>query len=504
MREQVASGFKHLPSGKGTLEIRFNFNELAHKAEIQWNEHGTANATWRIPANAKLGRYVARITDSASGATYDAQFQVEEFRTPVFDAKLSGAPVWRTATQQELPIEASLNFLAGGAAAGEKVSVQGRWTMSAPAPVAGFDFTNRRVVPFATQTETARPLTLDNKGEARTTLTPPATQNAITLLAEMQFSDPNGEVQTIAQRYAVWPYPNKVGARATVTPDTTGNATRAVELVGVVLDATNKPLAAKSVQFTAARARSNGNGFFDLTGEEKPACQGSTNAQGQARCDWQPGPYISTSSNNELWLITARVEGEQHIATATLNDWQLRWVGYSTNVLLTAPALGIKSIKDLIALAQAQPGKMLFSSGGAGSNNHMTAELFRFHAAIKATHVGFKSGSEALIEVLAGRVHYCMANTSTALPFIKDGRLLALGVTTQRRSPLLPSVPAIVEVVPGFKNDASYGLYAPAGTPRPVLHQISKEVARILELYATGYHQQHADHEQGSLFQVAV
>ena len=157
-------------------------------------------------------------------------------------------------------------------------------------------------------------------------------------------------------------------------------------------------------------------------------------------------------------------------------------VGYSTNVLLTAPALGIKSIKDLIALAQAQPGKMLFSSGGAGSNNHMTAELFRFHAAIKATHVGFKSGSEALIEVLAGRVHYCMANTSTALPFIKDGRLLALGLTTQRRSTLLPSVPAIVEVVPGFKNDASYGLYAPAGTPRPVLHQISKEVARILEL----------------------
>lgn len=157
-------------------------------------------------------------------------------------------------------------------------------------------------------------------------------------------------------------------------------------------------------------------------------------------------------------------------------------MGYSTNVLVTAPALGIKSIKDLVALAQAQPGKMLFSSGGAGSNNHMTAELFRFHAGIKAAHVGFKSGSEALIEVLAGRVHYCMANTSTALPFVKDGRLQALGVTTQRRSPVFPNLPAIVEVIPSFKSDASYGLYAPAGTPRNVLHQISKEVARILEL----------------------
>ncbi len=157
-------------------------------------------------------------------------------------------------------------------------------------------------------------------------------------------------------------------------------------------------------------------------------------------------------------------------------------IGYSTNVLLTAPALGVKSIKDLIALAQSQPGKILFSSGGAGSNNHMTAELFKFHAGIKTVHVGFKSGSEALIEVLAGRVHYCMANMSFALPFIKDGRLQALGVTTQQRSSALPNVPAIAEVVPAFKSENSYGLYAPAGTPRPVLDQLSKGIARILTL----------------------
>jgi tripartite-type tricarboxylate transporter receptor subunit TctC len=155
-------------------------------------------------------------------------------------------------------------------------------------------------------------------------------------------------------------------------------------------------------------------------------------------------------------------------------------IGYSTSVLLTAPALGLKSIKDLIALAQSQPGKILFSSGGAGSNNHMIAELFKFHAGIKTVHVGFKSGSEAMIEVLAGRVHYCMANLSFALPFIKDARLQALGVTTQRRSQVLPNVPAIAEVVPGFKSENSYGLYAPAGTPRPVLDQLSKGVARIL------------------------
>ena len=156
-------------------------------------------------------------------------------------------------------------------------------------------------------------------------------------------------------------------------------------------------------------------------------------------------------------------------------------VGYSTNVLLTAPALGIKSIKDLIALAQAQPGKMLFSSGGAGSNNHMTAELFRFHAAIKATHVGFKSGSEALIEVLAGRVHYCMANTSTALPFIKDGRVRPIASTGLKRIPSYPDVPTIAESgYPDYDVVSWIGLFVVKATPPEITARLSQSVTAIL------------------------
>ena len=157
-------------------------------------------------------------------------------------------------------------------------------------------------------------------------------------------------------------------------------------------------------------------------------------------------------------------------------------IGYGTNVLLTMPSLSVKSVKDLIGLAQSQPGKMFFSSGGAGSNNHLIAETFRINAGFKAVHVGFKSTSEAVVEVLAGRVQYCMASLSIALPFIKDGRLQGLAVTTPQRSPLLPAVPALAEVVPGFRRDASYGLYAPAGTPRAILNQINKEVVRVLNL----------------------
>ena len=155
-------------------------------------------------------------------------------------------------------------------------------------------------------------------------------------------------------------------------------------------------------------------------------------------------------------------------------------IGYSTSVLVVAPATA-KSVKELVALAQAQPGKLIFSSGGAGSNNHMTAEQFGFNAGIKAVHVGFKSGSEELIEVLAGRAHYCMASVAAALPMIRDGRLQALGVTTPARSPLLPNVPAIVEVLPGFSRDASFGLFAPAGTPLSIRWQIGRDVARALD-----------------------
>jgi len=155
-------------------------------------------------------------------------------------------------------------------------------------------------------------------------------------------------------------------------------------------------------------------------------------------------------------------------------------IGVGSVVLVVAPALGVKSVKDLIALGRAKPG-MLFSSSGAGSGTHMNCEMFRLAAGIKAVHVGFRSSAEAVIEVVTGRVHWSVPPLGPALPFIKDGRLPALAVASHR-TPLLPDVPAMAEVLPNFKRAGWFGLLAPAGTPRPILNQISKEVARVLEL----------------------
>ena len=157
-------------------------------------------------------------------------------------------------------------------------------------------------------------------------------------------------------------------------------------------------------------------------------------------------------------------------------------IGFSTVALIVPPSLGIKSVKDFIAYAQARPGQIFFSSSGAGSGTHMNGERLRLAAGIKATHVGFKSSPEAVLEVVAGRVQYAVPALGPALPFIRDGKLIALAVLSPQRSPLLPEVPAIVESLPGYERDGSFGLLAPAGTPRPILHQISKEVGRVLAL----------------------
>jgi tripartite-type tricarboxylate transporter receptor subunit TctC len=156
-------------------------------------------------------------------------------------------------------------------------------------------------------------------------------------------------------------------------------------------------------------------------------------------------------------------------------------LGHMGGGLFVAPALGAKSIKELIALAKAQPGKIIYGSNQAGSGSHLTGARFIRAAGIKVISVAFKGSPEAMIEVLAGRTHYTLGPLATALPFIKDGKLLALAVLSH--SPLLPGVPTLAETLPEFKRtEASYGLLAPAGTPRTILHQINKEAIRILDL----------------------
>ena len=171
-----------------------------------------------------------------------------------------------------------------------------------------------------------------------------------------------------------------------------------------------------------------------------------------------------------------------HLPYDPLKDFAgVTQIGFSTSVLPVLPTLGPKTLKDFVAYAQARPGKILFSSGGGGSSTHLAAERFNFAAGIKAVHVGFKGTPDALLEVAGGRVQYCIVGLGSALPLIKDGRLFAMGVSTPKRSPLLPEVPSIAEAVPGFGREGSHALLAPAATPMAIRVQISRDIARVFE-----------------------
>ena len=152
------------------------------------------------------------------------------------------------------------------------------------------------------------------------------------------------------------------------------------------------------------------------------------------------------------------------------------------NVLIIAPSAGVRSMKDLIALVKQKPG-MNYGHAGVGSGTHITGELFRQMAGIELTHVPYKGVPEVITDAMAARLNYAFAPIGNTLPFIKDKRLAALAVSTAARSAALPDVPTIGEAgLTGYVFDHWYGLFAPAKTPRPVVNQLSQEVARILNL----------------------
>ena len=168
----------------------------------------------------------------------------------------------------------------------------------------------------------------------------------------------------------------------------------------------------------------------------------------------------------------------------TLKDFAgVSQIGFGTQVLIVPPTLGVKTVSDFIALAKAQPGKLIYGSSAVGTGSHLNGIRFFQAAGIKLVTVAFKGGPEATIELLGGRTHISSVTLFSALPFVNEGKLQALAVATPQRSPLLPDVPALAETLPEFKRpENTTGVFAPAGTPRPILNQIAKEVARILDL----------------------
>jgi tripartite-type tricarboxylate transporter receptor subunit TctC len=153
------------------------------------------------------------------------------------------------------------------------------------------------------------------------------------------------------------------------------------------------------------------------------------------------------------------------------------------NLLVVSPALGVKSVKELVALAKSKPGQLNFSSAGIGSGTQINGEMFKLAAGINVTHVPYKGAPEALNEAMAGRVEFNFSPILVAAGQVKAGKVLALAVSTASRSAMFPNVPTVAEAgIPGFEYDQWYGLLASAKTPRPLINILNQEVVRILNL----------------------
>ena len=149
-------------------------------------------------------------------------------------------------------------------------------------------------------------------------------------------------------------------------------------------------------------------------------------------------------------------------------------------VVVVNPKLPIKTIGDLIAYAKAHPGKLNRASGGTGTSMHMSGVLFNKMVGINTVHIPYKGSLPALTDVIGGQADYAFDSMVLALPMIKSGKLRAIAVTGPERSAALPDVPAIKETVPGYVMTSWIGVFAPAGTPSPIVHRLSQSIHKAL------------------------
>jgi tripartite-type tricarboxylate transporter receptor subunit TctC len=187
------------------------------------------------------------------------------------------------------------------------------------------------------------------------------------------------------------------------------------------------------------------------------------------------------------------------VATHAINPWLFSKMPYDAvrdftpltqmlrvpNVLVmnaeTANRLRIGSLKDFIAYARANPGKLNYGSGGNGSAGHLAGEMFKRDAGIFAVHIPYNGGNPAQLALLSGQVDFNFDNLATAAPNIRSGKLKALAVTTLQRSPNLPDVPAVADTLKGFAIDTWWGLVGPAGLPRDVVQKLNQAFVAALQ-----------------------
>ena len=187
------------------------------------------------------------------------------------------------------------------------------------------------------------------------------------------------------------------------------------------------------------------------------------------------GSIGAIAINPTLYAGKLPFDPQRDLAPVTLTSEVL-------NILMVHPSLPVKSVKELIDLARAKPNQLAFSSSGLGATDHLAGELFNSMLGVRTTHVPYKGGGPAAVDLAAGNVQFSFNTASAQVALWKAGKLRALAVLSPKRQPLFPELPSIAETVPGYSVNNWYGFFVPAKTPRPIINRLNAELNKILKM----------------------
>ena len=212
--------------------------------------------------------------------------------------------------------------------------------------------------------------------------------------------------------------------------------------------------------------------------ENKPGAGGSIGADFVAKSPADGYTLVmATSSTHSIGPYLAKLPYDPEKDFAPIV-----WVGNATNILVVNAQLPANNVPELVALARKDPGKLNYATSGIGTVVHLTSELFASTAGIKLTHVPYKGVQQSIPDLISGQVTILFDNIMTAQPHIKAGKVKALGISSPKRSPLVPDVPTVAEQgLPGFESVTWFGLLGPAGTPKAVVDRVNAELNKALQ-----------------------
>jgi tripartite-type tricarboxylate transporter receptor subunit TctC len=211
--------------------------------------------------------------------------------------------------------------------------------------------------------------------------------------------------------------------------------------------------------------------------ENKPGAGGAIGADYVAKS--APDGYTLVLATSSTHSVGPNVSKLPYDAQADFTP--VVWLGDAARVLVVTPKLGVANLAQLVEVAKKNPGKLNYASSGVGSVVHLATEHFAGMAGIKLTHVPYKGIQQSVPDLVSGDVALLFDNIMTVQPHVKSGRLIALGISTRRRSPIVPDIPTIGEAgVAGFESLTWFGIYGPAGMARPLVERLNAELNKVL------------------------